>query len=481
MFKKSLISVFVLGLIFVLWGCNLGSESTYTISDISEAITIGYAEGDNADYVTQNILLPTTSELDDEAVISWFSMYPGIVTADGIVTRSDGGDQNVTLTYTLDYNDETVYGNFYITVIGLNLGTQYTITFYTDGGSAVSDLIEYEGEVITAPEDPTKEGYQFAGWYTTSALTRSYTFDTMPSGDLTLFAKWLYIDTNVYTITFDSNGGSAVDQISNNGGKAINEPTDPTKDGFTFVGWYTDQALTTSYRFDYMPYNDLILYAKWVEEGSYTGYYDGVSGLMGTTLKSTLHTIINDGFVGVTYGDARYMLDDTDRDPNNSNNVILVYLGTSVSGTWDSGVTWNREHVWPQSLLGDSAENSTVNKASDLQNLKPANPSENSSRGNKWYYENGTASTYEPRDEVKGDIARILLYMDVMYSDLTLIYLNAGSPAVGEMADLATLLRWNNEDPVDAFELARNEKIYEYQGNRNPFIDHPELADYIWS
>jgi len=167
-------------------------------------------------------------------------------------------------------------------------------------------------------------------------------------------------------------------------------------------------------------------------------YYLSAQGLTGNALFLELRDIINAGFVGISYGDARYILDETDRDPNNPNNVILVYLGTSVSGTWDDGITWNREHVWPQSLLGVSVENSTIGVGSDLQNLKPANPSVNSSRGNK-YYDNATTSvSYEPRDEVKGDLARILLYMWTMYNYLELV---DTYPSTYEMALLTVLLR----------------------------------------
>ncbi len=210
----------------------------------------------------------------------------------------------------------------------------------------------------------------------------------------------------------------------------------------------------------------------------YTGYYDGITGLEGIALENALHDIINDGFNGVTYGDARYILDESDQDPDNPNNLILVYELRSIKSTWDSGTTWNREHVWPQSLLGVSADNAWVNQASDLQNLKPADPGENSSRSNK-YFDNYTSSeTYEPPTESKGDIARILFYMHVMYSNLELV---EGTPSTYEMGRLSVLLQWNLEDPVDEFEMNRNEVIYSYQGNRNPFIDHPELADLIWN
>ncbi|MFA6649630.1 MAG: endonuclease, partial [Candidatus Izemoplasmatales bacterium] len=140
------------------------------------------------------------------------------------------------------------------------------------------------------------------------------------------------------------------------------------------------------------------------------GYYDGTSGLTGNALLLELRDIINTGFSGVSYDAVRYILDETDADPDNPSNVILMYSGTSVSGAWsENGVTWNREHVWPQSLLGVSA--SGTNAASDLHNLKPTNPSFNSSRNNKYFDNTTTAASYAPRNEVRGDIARILLYM----------------------------------------------------------------------
>ncbi len=204
-------------------------------------------------------------------------------------------------------------------------------------------------------------------------------------------------------------------------------------------------------------------------------YYDDAEGLFGNDLISALHTIINAGFSGVTYGEVRYILDETDQDPNNSNNLILVYLGTSVDGSWDSGSTWNREHVWPQSLLGVKADNSKINSASDLYNLMPADPGLNSSRGNNPYSEMGLG--FEPRDEVKGDVARALFYMMVMYEELDLVNTD---PGIHEMAYLDELLAWHFADPVDDFELSRLESIYGEQNNRNPFVDYPHFVNLIW-
>lgn len=208
-----------------------------------------------------------------------------------------------------------------------------------------------------------------------------------------------------------------------------------------------------------------------------TGYYSTASGLTDSALISQLRTIINTNFSGKNYDYAGSggALWDTDLDPNNLNNLIEMYTGQSRPGTWDAGVTYNREHVWPQSLLGVSAGG--VNAASDLHNLKPADNSINSSRGNKFYdLVTNTDSYYPTRTEIHGDIARILFYMVIMYDEYSLV---STTPNIYQMGKLSTLLQWHLDDPVDAFELRRNERIQYHQGNRNPFIDYPELINYM--
>lgn len=174
-------------------------------------------------------------------------------------------------------------------------------------------------------------------------------------------------------------------------------------------------------------------------------------------------------YKNVSYDAARYILNISDMDPNNSNNVILVYNRASVSGTWDNGITWNREHIWPQSLLDGAS-------VSDLHNLKPADSSINSSRGNKTF-ENSTSGTYGaagsgwyPGDDDRGDIARIVFYMITRYPQLD----------IETLGTLAMFLEWHELDPVDDFERNRNEVIYSYQKNRNPFIDYPHFVNLIW-
>ena len=123
---------------------------------------------------------------------------------------------------------------------------QYTITFDTDGGSEVESITQDYGTKITAPANPTKEGYTFAGW--SEKIPK-----TMPAGDMTIKAKWTI---NQYTITFNTDGGSKIDPITQNYGTAITAPANPTKTGYTFARWSEEIPAT-------MPAGDMTIKAKW--------------------------------------------------------------------------------------------------------------------------------------------------------------------------------------------------------------------------
>lgn len=219
-------------------------------------------------------------------------------------------------------------------------------------------------------------------------------------------------------------------------------------------------------------------------------YYSGATGT-GTTLKTQLTAAMSAGHIQRSYGDFRVMSRYVDVDPNNPSNILLVYNGASVSGLWDSGSTWNREHVWPQSRQPGSASNSSRGNLGDAHALKPCNPSINSSRGNKPFGLSsssggfGSLGTYYfPGDMDKGDIARSLFYSDTRWSSQGLSLVN-GVPSGNQMGDLSSLLAWHYLDAPDEFERRRNHAIsdvalnpFYYTNNRNAFIDHPE---YVWS
>jgi len=238
----------------------------------------------------------------------------------------------------------------------------------------------------------------------------------------------------------------------------------------------------------------LMLFAIGVEAQN-TGYYNGTSGKSGDELKSALNDIIQD-HLELSYSSSKTCFKESDADPSTPGNVILVYTGRSqdASDFGSGGNQLNREHVWAKSHGGFGTE---PPMGSDYHNLKPADASVNIDRSNL-DFDNGGVShpeatgcsydndSWEPRDEVKGDVARIIFYMATRYegengeADLKVVdHVNTYPNA--EHGKLSVLLDWNMQDPPDDFERNRNNVIFGWQHNRNPFIDNPEYANLIWN
>jgi len=279
------------------------------------------------------------------------------------------------------------------------------------------------------------------------------------------------------------------------------------------------------------------------------GYYNGTEGLSGEALKDVLNDIIT-GHTEFSYTDKDLddmdvwkMLRQADEDPENTDNIILFYSGYSwpkecqdtntdllpdhcfVNNDRNEDYTeWNREHIWSKShgdfededeyAFEDSFGGYALGAHTDGHHLVAAERRMNSTKNNRFFddchdgvndddvndveYGNFTCGEwyFEPRDEVKGDVARMLFYMATRYEgeegdfvdleltsdfrsleDLEIHIRNSKIPYYG---DLEVLLRWHLEDPVDEWEIERNEAIFQLQGNRNPFIDHPELVELVW-
>ena len=235
-----------------------------------------------------------------------------------------------------------------------------------------------------------------------------------------------------------------------------------------------------------------------------TNYYESCNGLSGEALRAELHNIIKD-HQSFSYTTTKTILREADEDYNNPDNIILVYTGNSID-KFDFASNfepdfWNREHVWPKSHGDfDAGDPFEVPAYTDAHNLKPVDHSMNTLRGEK-DFENGgdvvyngssltdcfsTNSTFEPRNEVKGDIARMIFYMDLRYEggsgEPNLVVVEGlttyPNPQIGS---LSTLLEWHEQDPPDAFEKRRNDVIFKWQGNRNPFIDYPEFVNYLYN
>ena len=242
------------------------------------------------------------------------------------------------------------------------------------------------------------------------------------------------------------------------------------------------------------------------------GYYNGTEGLRGEALKSKLNEIISGHYFysstssgtsnvwfnnkSDSYFNAKFVFLESDADPDKSGNVICVYRGKSYNGNnyGTTAGTLNREHIWAKSH-GAFPTNSSM--YCDYHNLRPCEASINSKKSNldfDWvtggtqfedsgcFYSN---NAWEPRSLVKGDVGRTLFYMDTRYKgtsgELNLTVVNSlntyPQPRHGK---LDALYEWNTLDLPDYFEINRNEVIYKYQGNRNPYIDNPYWVEMIW-
>ncbi|MBN2869292.1 MAG: endonuclease, partial [Flavobacteriaceae bacterium] len=230
------------------------------------------------------------------------------------------------------------------------------------------------------------------------------------------------------------------------------------------------------------------------------GYYDSLDGLSGAALEQALQDIIADPTIvrAQTYTDVIDILKEADQNPENSNQIWMVYTEQGRAKldfqTNASNVgKWNREHTFPRSLAGynsieadDTGDGINIfwtteadslrHGNSDAHALRAVDGQENSSRGNQHYGQytgpSGNLGSF------KGDVARSVLYMQIRYNGLSIV--NGYPSTTGQMGDLATILDWHRNDPPDDFEMNRNNIVYNWQFNRNPFIDQPDLVEYIW-
>ncbi len=148
--------------------------------------------------------------------------------------------------------DFTLYASWFI--------NQYTISFESNGGNTINSITDDYGANLTTPS-PTKIGHSFSGWYTDFGLTQSFILTTMPASNLTLYANW---SINQYTITFETNGGSSIASITGDYGDPVTSTNNPTREGYTFNGWYADANLTqTATVPNAIPAQNLTFYAGW--------------------------------------------------------------------------------------------------------------------------------------------------------------------------------------------------------------------------
>ncbi len=231
-------------------------------------------------------------------------------------------------------------------------------------------------------------------------------------------------------------------------------------------------------------------------------YYDDVDlTLTGQDLYFELQAKISQASSSFNYGDVKTAFFSTDNNPENSNDVLLIYGYNDNDGSCttdrsrdkdDFGGSiceYNREHTFARSLTNPSmgdVSNSTTGIGADPQNLRPSDQQANNSKGNKKFDAGSgnagdvNSGNWYPGDEWRGDVARIIMYMYTRYGDRCLPSLQVVGANEGSTDMKQILLQWNAEDPVSDLEMQRNPHLEQVYGNRNPFIDQPQLATIIW-
>lgn len=251
-----------------------------------------------------------------------------------------------------------------------------------------------------------------------------------------------------------------------------------------------------------MPGKNDILPTKYTLVDKEEYYKDIDMDLTGNNLRLELNELIKT-ITEYSYDQARYTIPYTDENPSKPGYIYGLYDGDDIVAKWDGGTSWNREHVWACAHMNIDGsgrpDGTTKNHTTDLHNLRGCSKDTNEFHSDKYYDYVSSGDYMFPNvtsNEVngihnfvgdhRGDVARTLFYMYTMYMGTSgskaLILTDdiANSDSACTMGKLSVLLEWNKEDPVDEFEIQRNNRVFEYQGNRNPFIDYPELADQLF-
>ena len=216
------------------WGLFYGG--LYIYGNTTTGVIVTYKDGDS-EYAKQVLPSGTLATRPDAPAATPGYTFGGWNKADGTAW---------------DYASDKVTDN--ITLYAKWAANTYMITFDTAGGSEIAPITQDYGTVITAPEAPTREGYTFIGWDKEIPTT-------MPAENMTVTAQW---EINQYTITFDTNGGSEIAPITQDYGTAITAPADPTRGGYTFIGW--DKEIPTT-----MPAENMTVTAQWKDSEKPTG------------------------------------------------------------------------------------------------------------------------------------------------------------------------------------------------------------------
>lgn len=358
---------------------------------------------------------------------------------------------------------------------------KHNVTFDTMGGSPISPVGATEGSALKLPVPPVKSGFTFDGWYIDADLSESYNLSSKVAEAFTLYAKWI-VEVPVVKVTVEIyDGKEFLREQEVIKGSLLNDIS-TTKSGYKFIGWYKDEVFKQAFDEFAVINENVAIFGKWEESNVNTElgtYYQGlgIENAQGQALRSILEKLVNSNVKLTGYSSTADVLIYADADEDDKSLINIIYENeTMTRGQKGSGGPneWNKEHMVPQSWGVTGA-----GLKADMHNLRIARASTNSVRGNLKYADGSggwktTGGGFYPGDGFQGDSARIVMYMMLRLPKI----ITASKAVAGNSLEI--LAKWHHEDPVDSFELNRNQIIFESQGNRNPFIDHPEFFDLIF-
>lgn len=263
--KKIFVFIFLMAAGLSLAACedkNVDPKQ-YTVSfEVLNGTTMDDLVFDENSLITE----PTAPTRDGYTFLGWF--------------------KDSTYTSMWDFSSDKVTSN--VTLYANWLANMYSVTFDSNGGSSIEGLMTNFDSLLTEPTQPTQDGYTFAGWYKDSAYTEVWNFSSdKVTSDVTLYAKWTEV-APLYTVSFETDGGSIVNQVPFSSVQVLNRPVDPIKSGKMFAGWYKDQALTELWDFENDQVNDdITLYAKWKNPIDFTQTFKVLS--IGNSFSEDAH------------------------------------------------------------------------------------------------------------------------------------------------------------------------------------------------
>lgn len=341
-----------------------------------------------------------------------------------------------------------------------------TVTFDVQGGSEIAAQQVQTGKSAVRPENPERVGYAFAGWYTSADTSGSeYDFTAAVNDDVTLYAKWT---PNMYAVTFDSQGGSAVDAQQVAYGGYATQPATPTRDGYTFVGWTTDAAGTTPYGFGMHVTGGITLYAKWDDAGATyhtvtihlndgDDYSSDLPQDMTLFVKEGEKLTIPDSapsrggyrFAGLTSDEQRK----TDYD-----------AGTAVTADMTLYAKWVKTWTVTFDTAGGSAVNSQTVDDGGVAVAPDPSPTRDDCRFTGWQYD---GKSYDFGSKVTGDITLTAQWVRTAHQWTITFDLNGGHAPAGK----------------DAKTLYAERKVYDGDSLVSPTADianEPQLDGYTF-